>query len=84
MKENPDNFPKDISVVISLYNENESLPELVRRIRDVMKANGFSYEIIMIDDGSTDGSWKTVTELSGAGDIHGISFRRNYGKSAAL
>ena len=81
MKENE---AKDISVVISLYNENESLPELVRRIRDVMKANGFSYEIIMIDDGSTDGSWKTVTELSGAGDIHGISFRRNYGKSAAL
>ncbi len=84
MKENPDNFPKDISVVISLFNENESLPELVTWIRDVMKKNGFSYEIIMIDDGSTDGSWKTVSELAAAGDIHGISFRRNYGKSAAL
>ena len=130
---------KDISVVISLLNEKESLPELVSWIRTVMKDNGFSYEIIMIDDGSSDGSWELIKELAterntnahtgtktaaapdfgqtsttgdrpasipdsgqeaasgsgqetasgsgqeaGANDIRGISFRRNYGKSAAL
>ena len=110
---------KDISVVISLLNEKESLPELVSWIRKVMKDNGFSYEIIMVDDGSSDGSWEIIKELASAGhgltsaghekvqterdkvqgendkaqreneaqagrDIRGISFRRNYGKSAAL
>lgn len=123
---------KDISVVISLLNEKESLPELVSWIRKVMKDNGFSYEIIMVDDGSNDGSWDIIKELASAGhgltsaghekvqterdkvqgendkaqrendkaqtgneaqreneaqagrDIRGISFRRNYGKSAAL
>ena len=123
---------KDISVVISLLNEKESLPELVSWIRKVMKDNGFSYEIIMVDDGSSDGSWEIIKELAAAGhgltsaghekvqterdkvqgendkaqrendkaqtgneaqreneaqagrDIRGISFRRNYGKSAAL
>ena len=114
---------KDISVVISLLNEKESLPELVSWIRTVMKDNGFSYEIIMVDDGSSDGSWELIKELAserntnahtgtktaaapdfgqtsttgdrpasvpgsgqeaGANDIRGISFRRNYGKSAAL
>ena len=106
---------KDISVVISLLNEKESLPELVSWIRTVMKDNGFSYEIIMVDDGSTDGSWELIKGLAserigkantgnetatatdnaqetatgngqetGANDIRGISFRRNYGKSAAL
>ena len=123
---------KDISVVISLLNEKESLPELVSWIRKVMKDNGFSYEIIMVDDGSNDGSWEIIKELASAGhgltsaghekvqterdkvqgendkaqrendkaqtgneaqreneaqagrDIRGISFRRNYGKSAAL
>ena len=75
----------DISVVIPAYNERESLPELVAWIERVMAANSFSYEIIMIDDGSTDGSWQTVRQLAGEHPcLHGISFRRNYGKSAAL
>ena len=75
----------DISVIVPLYNENESLPELAAWIDRVMKENHFSYEVIMVDDGSTDGSWDTVHSLSaGNPAIHGISFRRNYGKSAAL
>ena len=75
----------DISVIVPLYNENESLPELAAWIDRVMKENHFSYEVIMVDDGSTDGSWDTVHSLSaGNPTIHGISFRRNYGKSAAL
>ena len=76
---------KDISIVISLFNEEESLGELVEWIETVMEANRFSYEVIMVDDGSTDGSWKIVKSLSEKNDaIRGISFRRNYGKSAAL
>ena len=75
----------DISVVIPFYNEAESLPELSAWIERVMQENAFSYEVLMIDDGSTDGSWDTVKGLSaGNPAIHGISFRRNYGKSAAL
>ena len=75
----------DISVIVPLYNETESLPELAAWIRRVMEANGYSYEILMVDDGSTDGSWDTVLALSKENPaIHGISFRRNYGKSAAL
>ena len=75
----------DISVIVPLYNETESLPELAAWIRRVMEANGYSYEILMVDDGSTDGSWDTVLSLSKENPaIHGISFRRNYGKSAAL
>ena len=75
----------DISVIVPLYNETESLPELVAWIRRVMEANGWTYEILMVDDGSTDGSWNTVRALSKENPaIHGISFRRNYGKSAAL
>ena len=75
----------DISVIVPLYNETESLPELAAWIRRVMEANGFTYEILMVDDGSTDGSWNTVLSLSKENPaIHGISFRRNYGKSAAL
>lgn len=78
-------YTKDLSIVISLYNEEESLPELVRWIEDVMKSEGFTYEIIMVDDGSTDGSWKIIKDLSEKNQsIRGISFRRNYGKSAAL
>jgi glycosyltransferase involved in cell wall biosynthesis len=75
----------DISVVIPLYNEAESLPELLSWIRRVMDENRFSYEAILVDDGSNDGSWKVIEELS-AGNPHlrGIKFRRNYGKSAAL
>ena len=75
----------DISVIVPLYNEAESLPELAAWIDRVMVDNGFSYEILMVDDGSTDGSWDTVLRLALENpSIHGISFRRNYGKSAAL
>ncbi|MBO6063307.1 MAG: glycosyltransferase family 2 protein [Bacteroidales bacterium] len=75
----------DLSVIVPLYNETESLPELAAWIRRVMEANGYTYEILMVDDGSTDGSWDTVLSLSKENPaIHGISFRRNYGKSAAL
>ena len=75
----------DISVIIPLFNEAESLPELVSWIERVMTANQFTYEIIMVDDGSNDGSWTVVRKLSQTNpSIHGISFRRNYGKSAAL
>ena len=75
----------DLSIVISLYNEAESLPELVAWIEKVMTAQGYNYELIMVDDGSTDGSWQIVKDLSSKNpSIKGISFRRNYGKSAAL
>ena len=75
----------DISVIVPLYNETESLPELASWIRRVMEANGWTYEILMVDDGSTDGSWNTILSLSQENPaIHGITFRRNYGKSAAL
>ena len=78
-------FKKDLSIVISLFNEEESLTELVGWIETVMDREGYSYEIIMIDDGSTDGSWRIVRKLSESNsNIRGISFRRNYGKSAAL
>lgn len=78
-------YTKDLSIVISLYNEVESLPELSAWIRKVMEKEGYSYEVIMVDDGSRDGSWEKIQELA-AEDRHirGISFRRNYGKSAAL
>lgn len=75
----------DISVVVPLFNEEESLPELEAWIRRVMEANKFSYEIVMIDDGSTDKSWAIVEDLSAKNPcVKGIKFRRNYGKSAAL
>lgn len=75
----------NISVVVPLYNEEESLPELTDWIRRVMHANNFSYEIILVDDGSKDNSWKVVEQLKMTHDqIKGIKFRRNYGKSAAL
>ncbi len=78
-------YNKDISIVISLYNEAESLPELLRWIRQVMEKEGYQYEIIMVDDGSRDGSWKIIKEAASSDShIRGISFRRNYGKSAAL
>ncbi len=78
-------YDKDLSIVISLFNEEESLPELIHWIERVMDHEGYRYEIIMVDDGSRDGSWKTTKELSAANpSIRGISFRRNYGKSAAL
>ena len=75
----------DISAVIPLLNEKESLPELRSRIDKTMAAEGLSYEIIFIDDGSTDGSWDVIADFAKADPrIHGIRFRRNYGKSAAL
>lgn len=75
----------DISVVVPLLNEEESLPELEAWIARVMQANGFSYEIIMVDDGSKDTSWSVIQQLAGANpSVKGIKFRRNYGKSAAL
>lgn len=75
----------DISVVVPLLDESESLPELAAWIERVMAENGFSYEIIFIDDGSHDDSWSVIKGLSDrSGSIRGIRFRRNYGKSAAL
>ena len=75
----------DISVIIPAYNESESLPELSAWIARVLQENGFSYEVLFVDDGSTDGTWSTVQALA-ADDphVHGLRFRRNYGKSAAL
>lgn len=75
----------DISVVIPLYNEEESLPELFAWIERVMKAHNFSYEIIFVNDGSTDHSWQIIEQLQAGSDkVRGIKFRRNYGKSPAL
>ena len=75
----------DISVIIPAFNECESLPELSAWIARVMQEYGYSYEVVFVDDGSTDATWDVVRQLSAADDrIHGIRFRRNYGKSAAL
>ena len=75
----------DISVVIPLYNEDESLPELYDWIERVMAANNFSFEIIFVNDGSTDRSWDVISELAARTEhVKGIKFRRNYGKSPAL
>lgn len=76
---------KDISIVVPLFNEEESLPELVSWIDKVMVVHELSYEIVMVDDGSTDKSWQVVEELQKSNEnIRAVSFRRNYGKSAAL
>jgi len=75
----------DISVVVPLFNEEESLPELCSWIDKVMKENNFSYEVLLIDDGSKDKSWEVIEQLSSENtNLKGIKFRRNYGKSAAL
>lgn len=75
----------DISIVIPLLNEAESLPELHAWIKKVMDENGYTYEILFIDDGSKDGSWDIIAALAAENpSVHGIRFRRNYGKSAAL
>ena len=75
----------DISVIVPLYNEAESLPELHAWIKRVMDVNGFSYEIIFVNDGSTDASWQVIEKLSAQNpEVKGIKFRRNYGKSPAL
>ncbi len=75
----------DISVIVPLYNEEESLPELFAWIKRVMEANHFSYEVIFVNDGSTDHSWQVIEHLAEeAEQVKGIKFRRNYGKSPAL
>lgn len=75
----------DISIVIPLFNEEESLPELCSWIEKVMNKNNYSYEVFLIDDGSKDSSWQVIEELSVKNSsIKGVKFRRNYGKSAAL
>lgn len=75
----------DISIVIPLFNEDESLPELSEWIVRVMTQNNFSYEVIMVDDGSTDNSWQVLQDISlKNSNFKGIKFQRNYGKSAAL
>lgn len=77
----------DISIIVPLYNEAESLTELYAWIKKVMEKEGYSYEVIFINDGSTDGSWNIIRKLQadeGSGKIKGVNFRRNYGKSPAL
>ena len=75
----------DISIVVPLFNEDESLTELAAWIDQVMQANNYSYEVIMVDDGSNDHSWQVIEDLrSKNASIRGIKFQRNYGKSAAL
>ena len=75
----------DITVIVPLYNEEESLPELYAWIERVMKKNNFSFEVIFVNDGSTDHSWDVIEELSKKSPcVKGIKFRRNYGKSPAL
>ena len=75
----------DLSIIVPLYNEEESLPELAEWIHRVCTGSGLSYEVIFVDDGSGDGSWKVIEKLAGEnGHFRGIKFRRNYGKSAAL
>jgi glycosyltransferase involved in cell wall biosynthesis len=75
----------DISVVIPLYNEDESLPELYEWIERVMSANNFTFEVIFVNDGSTDHSWDVINKLAQQSEhVRGIKFRRNYGKSPAL
>lgn len=81
----PKPFPVELSIVIPLLNEAESLPELTQWIQRVLQARGLSYEVILIDDGSTDNSWEVIEELAqGDPALRGIRFNRNYGKSAAL
>jgi glycosyltransferase involved in cell wall biosynthesis len=75
----------DISVIIPLFNEEESLPELFEKIKQVMTDHSFSFEVIFINDGSTDGSWQVIEKLQASHkEVKGIKFRRNYGKSPAL
>lgn len=75
----------DISVIVPLYNEEESLPELYAWIERVMKREGYTYEVIFVNDGSTDGSWGVIERLCGeSSHVRAIKFRRNYGKSPAL
>lgn len=78
-------YPLNLTIIVPLFNEEESLPELSSWIRRVADGQGWNYEVIMVDDGSSDGSWETIKRLAASdGHIRGIRFRRNYGKSAAL
>lgn len=78
-------YPIQVSVVVPLYNEEESLPELTHRIQNALESNQYVFEIIFVDDGSTDSSWNTITRLKSENNfVKGIRLRRNYGKSAAL
>lgn len=80
-----DHVPCHVSVVVPVYNEYESLPELEQWIDRVMRENNFSYQLILIDDGSNDTSWEVIEQLSAKNEsVRGLRFRRNYGKSAAL
>ncbi|MBG8555714.1 glycosyltransferase family 2 protein [Hymenobacter sp. BT594] len=81
----PQHFPVELSIVVPLLNEAESLPELTRWIHRVLAQHGLTYEVLLIDDGSTDDSWEVIEDLAQE-DVHirGIRFNRNYGKSAAL
>lgn len=80
-----ENTSKQLSIVVPLLNEEESLPELEAWIRKVVEELGYSYEIVFIDDGSTDTSWSVIEQLiENNSNVRGIKFRRNYGKSAAL
>jgi len=75
----------DVSIVVPLFNEEESVPELVTWIQKVCRSSQFSFEILLIDDGSTDDSWKVIEKLThSTKEVKGVRFRRNYGKSAAL
>ena len=74
----------DLSIIIPLYNEEESLPELCSWIHEVCAQKGYAYEVIMINDGSTDNSWQVIQNLATQFPVKGIKFQRNYGKSAAL
>ncbi len=75
----------DVSIIIPLYNEDESLPELSEWIERVVTANNLTYEVIMIDDGSTDNSWQVIEQIAQRNpNVKGIKFQRNYGKSGAL
>ncbi len=79
------NAPPEISIVVPLYNEEESLPELIEWIKKVCTENRLTYEVIMVDDGSTDGSWWVIERLAADHpELRGLSFRRNQGKSAGL
>ena len=80
-----DHVPCHVSVVVPVYNEYESLPELEQWVDRVMRENHFRYQLILIDDGSNDTSWEVIEQLSAKNEsVCGLRFRRNYGKSAAL
>ena len=75
----------DLSIIVPLFNEDESLPELHAWIKRVCDREGLTYEVIFVNDGSTDNSWQVIEQLAAANpEVHGICFRRNYGKSPAL